>query len=171
MPMGKTACLYPGSFDPVTKGHIDLIARACALYDTVYVGVLHNPDKAGLFTPEERKNLLEEVLRDLPGVKVVLWDGLAVDLMKKLRVRVAIRGVRNGADLESETAMARLNRTLYPDMETVLLPADEAFSHISSSAVRQISGFGGDVSAFVVPAVERELNRKMRMIKGGKNNV
>ena len=171
MPMGKTACLYPGSFDPVTKGHIDLIRRACGLYDTVYVGVLHNPDKSGLFTPEERKALLEEVLKDLPGVKVVLWDGLMVDLMKKLRVRVALRGVRNGADVESETAMARLNKSLYPDMETVFLPADEALSHISSSAVRQISGFGGDVSAFVVPAVERELNKKYNLIKGGKNNV
>ncbi|MBO2517799.1 MAG: pantetheine-phosphate adenylyltransferase, partial [Clostridiales bacterium] len=145
--MSKKACLYPGSFDPVTKGHLDLIRRACALYDTVYVGILYNPDKTGLFTPEERKTLLEKELEDLGNVKVVVWDGLTVDLMKKLRVKVALRGVRNSADVESETAMAWLNRTLYPEMETVFLPADAGLAHVSSSAVWQIASFGGDVSA------------------------
>lgn len=157
------ACLFPGSFDPVTNGHLDIIRRAAALFEKVYVGVLYNPDKQGTFTPEERAELIRLSCADLPNVEVYVSGGLTVDLLKDLGVRVAVRGVRSAADLESESLMARVNRQLYPEMETLFLPASAAQQDVSSSIVRQIASFGGDVSMFVPSPVAEAVRRKFNL--------
>ena len=150
-----SSCLYPGSFDPVTNGHLDLIRRAARMFDRVYVGVLFNPDKKGLFTPTERVTMLEEVCTDIPNVRIVTWDGLTAELAGKMGVSCLIRGVRSCSDLDAEMPMARLNRMLCPGLDTVFLPASPQWEDISSSAVRQIAFFGGDISE-MVPASVRE---------------
>ena len=149
--MGESRCLYPGSFDPVTLGHLDVIRRAAAMFDTVVVGVLHNPEKQGLFPVEKRVEMLEKACAGIPGVRVMAYGGLLARLTRELDIRVVVRGVRGAADLESETAMARINRRLNPDLETVFLPASPGKEEISASMVRQLAAFGADLSAFVPP--------------------
>ena len=142
-------CIYPGSFDPVTVGHENVIRRLDRMFDRVIVGVLHNPDKAGCFTVPERIGMLESCLRGLKHVEILSWDGLLVDLMKKTGVRTAVRGFRNLSDVETEVAMLRINALLLPGMETLLIPCEPHLKAVSSSVVRQIASFGGDISALV----------------------
>lgn len=147
------ACIYPGSFDPVTLGHMDIIRRAAALFDTVVVAVLHNPDKQGLFPVEKRLDMLKKACRDIPQVQVACYGGLLADFTRETGIWTVVRGVRNGADLESEMAMARINRTLNPRQETILLPAGSEYQEISASMVRQLASFGADLTPFVPQAV------------------
>ncbi len=151
--MSNRRCLYPGSFDPVTNGHMDVIERACRMFDEVYVGVLHNPAKVGSFPVAQRINLIEAVCEGLPQVRVLAFDGLMVELAKQLDIHIVIRGVRGVTDMESEMSMARANRMLYPALETVFLPATPQMEAVSASLVRQIASFGGDISAFVPPKI------------------
>lgn len=162
--MAENTCLYPGSFDPVTLGHMDVITRLSGMYEKVYVGILVNPDKCGLFTAEERKTMLEEACGKLKNVEVVVWNGLAVELLKKLGIRVIARGVRGAGEFESEAAMSQLNHALWPEAETVFLAASPEKTNISSSAVRQIMSFGGDISAFVPVFVKKAMERKFGAI-------
>lgn len=162
--MTENSCLYPGSFDPVTLGHMDVITRLSRMYDKVYVGILLNPDKKGLFSAEERKMMLEEACWDLKNVEVIVWNGLTVELLKKLGIRVIARGVRGAGEFESEAAMSRINHALWPDAETVFLAASPEKNDISSSAVRQIMSFGGDISAFVPVFVKKAMERKFGAI-------
>ncbi len=153
-------CIYPGSFDPVTVGHENVIRRLDGMFDRVIVGVLHNPDKAGCFPVEERIAMLEGCLRGLGHVEILSWDGMLVDLLKKTGIRLVIRGYRSMADMESETAMLRINRMLLPTMETLLIPCDPRLEAVSSSVVRQVASFGGDISALVPPScIETVRNR------------
>lgn len=147
--MNNSRCLYPGSFDPVTLGHLDIIRRGAAIFDTVVVGVLHNPEKKGCFSVEQRVDMLQRVCRDMPNVQVISYGGLLAQLTKETGISVVVRGVRGVADLESETAMARINHQLNPALETLFLPASPEMGEISASMVRQLAAFGADLSAYV----------------------
>ena len=147
--MNNSRCLYPGSFDPVTLGHLDIIRRAAAIFDTVVVGVLHNPEKKGCFSVEQRVDMLQRACRDIPNVQVISYGGLLAQLTKETGISVVVRGVRGIADLESETAMARINHQLNPALETLFLPASPEMGEISASMVRQLAAFGADLSAYV----------------------
>ncbi|MBR6185673.1 MAG: pantetheine-phosphate adenylyltransferase [Clostridia bacterium] len=147
--MGETRCLYPGSFDPVTVGHMDIISRAAAMFDEVVVGVLHNPEKKGCFPVEKRVEMLKKACREMPNVRVIAYGGLLAQLTKEENIRVVVRGVRTAADLESETMMAHVNRQLNPALETVFLPASPGFAEVSASMVRQLAQFGAPLSAYV----------------------
>lgn len=142
-------CVFPGSFDPVTKGHLDLIERASRLFDEVIVAVLYNPAKTGLFPTEERIGLLRKACKHLDNVRFDSFDGLLVDFMRNCGARVVIRGLRSTADFESEFQMAQLNHQMEPEVETLFMPTAPEYAHVSSSAVREIGSFGGDISPFV----------------------
>lgn len=141
--------MCPGSYDPVTAGHSDVIRRAAALYDEVVVAVLHNPAKAGLFSVVERMDFIRDDVTDLPGVRVEAFAGqLLVDVCREVEAEVIIKGVRGGTDLAYEMPMALMNRHL-SGVETLFLPGNPRFEHISSSLVKEVARFGGDVSGLV----------------------
>jgi pantetheine-phosphate adenylyltransferase len=156
--MTRTA-VYPGSFDPVTKGHADLIRRSLAFVDRVVVAVAVNVSKQPLFTLEERVSLIEQTI-DLPNVEVRSFDGLLVDFAKAMQATLLIRGLRAVSDFEYEFQMALMNRTLAPTLETVFLVPAFDLTYLSSSLVREVARFGGDVSALVDPVVQRALRKK-----------
>lgn len=151
-------CVFPGSFDPVTRGHMDLIERAAALFDRVTVTVMINRNKQGSFPVSTRRELLEKACAGLDNVTVDLWDGLLVDYLRARGENTVIRGVRNTSDFEAESISAQANRMLFPDMETVILFAGDGKNAISSSAVREIASFGGSVAEFVPEQVREEIN-------------
>jgi pantetheine-phosphate adenylyltransferase len=152
--------LFPGTFDPVTRGHVDIVERARQLFGRVTIAVAHNPDKKTLFGPEERVELLREATRELGDVEVTLIDGLVVDACAKLGADVIVRGVRSGTDFDYEVDMARTNREMLPQVETILLAPSPAHAHVSSTLVRQILAMGGDASAFVPAGVARVLKER-----------
>lgn len=154
--------LFPGSFDPFTLGHLDLVRRAHALFGRVTVGVAHNSQKQGLFDARERVELVREAARGVAGLDVVLIEGLVVDAAEKLGAEVLVRGVRSGTDFDFETQMAQTNRALLARIETVFFVPAPELSHISSTLVRQIATLGGDVRAFVPPNVARALAERAR---------
>ncbi len=149
--------IFPGSFDPVTLGHLDLMKRASKLCDRLVVGVLYNPDKASHFTPQQRVDMIKRAVTEIPGVHVVHFAGLMVELAKREGATLVIRGVRGAADLQAESAMAHANGILMPGLETVLLPAGAQFEAVSSSLVRQIAQFGGDIRPFVPASAVDEI--------------
>jgi pantetheine-phosphate adenylyltransferase len=156
------AILFPGSFDPVSLGHLDLVERSLRLAPRVVVGVAYNADKKTLFTLEERIDLLKRATAHLRGVEVVRIDGLVVDAARKLGIHVLVRGVRGGADFDFEVAMGRTNAELSPGIETILLAPAPRLAHVSSSLVRQIALAGGDASPFVPPAVAEALKKRIQ---------
>ena len=145
----ERTCVYSGSFDPVTVGHVDIIRRACALFDRVIVAVLHNPAKVGCFTPDERVEMIRSACSDMPRVEARAFDGMLVDAMEQTGAVAVIRGLRAISDYESEKAMAQINAQLRPGTETVFLMTRPEHGHISSSVVREAAGFGADVSSMV----------------------
>lgn len=145
----KHCCLYPGSFDPVTLGHLDIIRRAASIFDTVVVGVLHNPDKLGCFSVEQRMDMLRRACEDIPNVEIIAWPGLLAQLTRESGIRVVVRGVRGSADLDGETTMAHINGQLDPGLETIFLPAAPDRADVSASMVRQLAQFGADISNYV----------------------
>jgi pantetheine-phosphate adenylyltransferase len=151
--------VYPGSFDPVTRGHEDLIRRSLAFADRVVVAVAVNVSKQPLFTLDERVALLREAVR-IPGVDVQSFDGLLVDFARQLGASIIVRGLRAVSDFEYEFQMALMNRTLDPEIETVFLMPAFDLTYLSSSLVREVARFGGDVSQLVHPAVQRALRNK-----------
>ena len=152
--MRRAVC--PGSFDPVTNGHVDVINRAAALYDELVVAVLVNPGKAGLFTVDERMELLRESVADLPNVTVDSFEGLLVDYCRRNDLPVVVKGLRAVGDFEYELQMAQMNREL-AGVETLFVPTAPQVGHLSSSLVKQIAQFGGDVSHLVPKAVHERL--------------
>ena len=156
--MTRTA-VYPGSFDPVTKGHADLIRRSLAFVDRVVVAVAVNVSKQPLFTLEERVSLIEQTI-DVPNVEVRSFNGLLVDFAREMQATLLIRGLRAVSDFEYEFQMALMNRTLAPTLETVFLVPAFDLTYLSSSLVREVARFGGDVSALVDPVVQRALRKK-----------
>jgi pantetheine-phosphate adenylyltransferase len=145
--------LYPGTFDPPTVGHLDLVERALALFGRVTVAVAYNPEKKTLFGVEERVELFRAATRSLAGVEVAAIRGLIVDACEELGADVIVRGVRSGTDFDYEVEMARTNRQLLPRIDTVLLAPSPEHAHVSSTLVRQIASLGGDARRFVPPVV------------------
>lgn len=153
--------IYPGSFDPVTFGHLDIIRRASKIFDEVIVGILNNPEKSPLFSVEERVKMLEEVTSDLPNVKIDSFSGLLVDYTAKNNIQVSVRGIRGVSDLEYEMQTAQYNSRLSHDnLETIFLTTSPEFSYISSSGVRQVAGFHGDLSPYVPESVAKLVKEK-----------
>lgn len=142
-------CIYPGSFDPVTKGHMDIISRACKLFPKVYVGVLNNTAKKNLFSVEKRIEMIRRATNGMGEVEVVAFDGLLVELMEKLGCKIIIRGLRTGTDLELEQQLSVINEKLLSGVETVALLSKPETYFISSSAVRELIEFHADISDYV----------------------
>jgi len=159
--MTRTA-IYPGSFDPVTRGHEDIVRRSLLFADRIIVAVAVSLSKAPLFTLEERLRLLQEVFGPLEGVEVHSFDGLLVNYARKNDARLVIRGLRAVSDFEFELQMALMNRRLHSELETVFLMPAVDLTFLSSSLVREVASLGGDVSEFVHPAVERALRERFR---------
>jgi len=150
----------PGSFDPPTLGHLDVIGRAAALFDTVVVAVLVNPDKSGLFDLSERRELLIEVTGHWPNVRVDSFSGLLVDYCREQGAQAIVKGVRGAADVDYELQMAQMNASL-SGVDTVFLPTSPQLSYLSSSLIKQVAKYGGDVSNLLPPAVVRALAAKL----------
>lgn len=157
----KKIAVYPGSFDPVTNGHIDVIKRAIQLFDQVIVAVIENPAKKALFSVDERMDMLRAVTRGLSGVVVSHFGGLLVDYVKKKRAKVIIRGLRAVSDFEYEFQMALTNRKLAPDIETVFLMPAESYTYLSSSIVKEVVSLNGNVKGLVPRQIEARLRRKL----------
>jgi pantetheine-phosphate adenylyltransferase len=153
--------IYPGSFDPVTNGHLDVIARARKLFDEVVVAVAHNIEKEPLFSLEERLDFLRAALGNQPGIQIGQFEGLLVDYAGAQKATAVIRGLRAVSDFEFEFQMALMNRKLNGDVETIFLMPKEEYTYLSSRLVKEIARLGGDVSAFVPAAVVKALGRKM----------
>ncbi len=160
--MSRKLAVYPGSFDPVTYGHIDIIRRASAIFDEVIVAVLANRSKTALFTPQERQGFIEQSVSDIANVRVDSFSGLLVDYMKQHQSTTAIRGLRAVSDLEYEFQLAHTNRTLYPEMETVFLMPGVNYVYLSSTTVREVAMLGGALDFGVPPQVEKALREKFR---------
>jgi pantetheine-phosphate adenylyltransferase len=157
----KIGAMYPGTFDPITRGHEDLIRRCVRLFDRVVVAIASNPKKAPLFTLDERVALAKEVLTDLPEVSVTGYTGLTVEFARANGFKAIIRGLRAISDFEYEFQLAMMNRHLIDGVETVFLTPSEHHTFISSSLIREIAEFGGDVGAFVHPVVAEHLRQKL----------
>jgi pantetheine-phosphate adenylyltransferase len=154
------AC-YPGSFDPVTLGHLDLIERAAAFCSELVVAVIHNPSKKTMFSLEERQQILTQSLAHLSNVSVDYFSGLLVDFLKQRSANLVVRGLRDSSDAPIEFQMARLNRQMYPECDTLWLASDGRYAHVSSSFVREIARLGGPVQHLVTPAVAERLAQKL----------
>lgn len=157
-----TKAIYPGTFDPITEGHLDIIKRAAKIFDEVYVAIMINSKKACTFTLEERIKLIKKCTKNLKNVKVVSDNILTVDLAKKLNCNVIVRGIRAVSDYEYELAQATTNMTLNNKIETCLLVAKPELSFISSSIVKEIATFGGDISKYIPAAINDEVIKKLR---------
>lgn len=157
---GSTVAVYPGSFDPVTYGHLDIIHRAAKVFDKLIVAVLNNTSKNALFTLEERMELLRKVTADLPNVEIDGFRDLMVNYMKARNVRLIVRGLRAVSDFEYELQMASTNHKLNPDVETFFMTSKPQFSYLSSSIVKEIAKFHGPVEDLVPAEVEEELRKK-----------
>nr|WP_288247223.1 pantetheine-phosphate adenylyltransferase [uncultured Romboutsia sp.] len=156
----KRKAIFAGSFDPITNGHLDIICRASKLFDELQIGVLYNPNKKGLFSFDERVELIKACTNHLKNIKVVSFDGLLVNYCKDHGIGTLIRGVRTGADIEYELQMAHMNRELNSNIETIMLPTKTEYSFISSSLIKEVLTVGGDVKNLVPKNVLDELERK-----------
>jgi pantetheine-phosphate adenylyltransferase len=154
--------VYPGTFDPFTRGHEDLVRRAAKLFDQVVVGVADSAGKGPYFTTEERVGMASDVLASYPNVTVIPFSSLLMEFVQAQGARAILRGLRAVSDFEYEFQMAGMNRNLYPEVETLFLTPSEQYMFISATIVREIARFGGDVSAFVSPAVLARLNERFR---------
>jgi pantetheine-phosphate adenylyltransferase len=153
--------LLPGTFDPPTNGHLNILRRASHLFDAVEVVIAVNPGKSYLFSAEERLAMMRALSEDLANVHVITWNGLIVDFADKIGVHVIVRGVRALADFDYEFELSVMNRSLNPRIETIFLPTDQKYSVIRSSAIKDIAGFGGDISGMVPANVARALREKL----------
>lgn len=150
--MSKTA-LFPGSFDPFTSGHLNILKRALTIFDKVVVAVGVNQDKRGFFTMEQREDIIRQATSGMDGVEITHYDGLTVDLCREMGIRHIVRGVRNMTDFDNEQAISDANRHLAPEVDTIIIPTAQEFSHISSSAVRDVVRHRGDTSMFIPEGV------------------
>lgn len=152
--------IYPGSFDPVTFGHIDIIKRSAAIYDELIVAILNNSAKSPLFSVQERVNMLDEVTKDLRNVKIISFSGLLTDFVKKADADVIVRGLRAVTDFEYELQMAQTNRVLCPSVDTVFLTTQLEYAYLSSTIVKEVASFKGDISQFVPDSVAQRVYEK-----------
>jgi pantetheine-phosphate adenylyltransferase len=158
--VGERIALYPGSFDPVTRGHLDILERACLVFDRVVVGVLDNPSKSPLFTTEERVDLIRRSIEDTPQVEVDTFDGLTVDFAQRVGAIAIVRGLRVTSDFENEFQMTLMNRRLNPDVHTIFLMTSFSNVFISSSIIKEVFRLGGAIDDAVPPASAEALRRK-----------
>ena len=156
----KTA-IYPGSFDPVTLGHFDIIERSSSIFDKVIVGVLRNSAKSPLFSAEERVNMLKYVTRNLPNVEVMSFDGLLVDFARIHDASVIVRGLRAVTDFEYELQLAQMNRVIAPFVDTLFLTTNLKYAYLSSSMAKEVAAYGGDISSFLDPKIADMVREKL----------
>lgn len=152
--------IYPGSFDPITHGHLDILRTGAEIFDKVIIAVLRNPNKKGFLTVEERVNLIKECTKDLPNVEVDSFEGLTVEYAKQMGAKVLIRGLRAVSDFEYEMQLSQTNTALNPDIKTVFLTTKPKYNFISSSTIKEISIMGGDIEKFVPESVNLYLKSK-----------
>ena len=153
--------IYPGTFDPITEGHLDIIKRASKIYDELIIAVMENKKKNCTFTAEERKEFIEKCVKKIPNVKVVIGKGLTVDFAKKNKCNVIIRGIRAVSDYESELALATANMSLDKDIETIFMVAKPELSFLSSSIAKEIASFNGDISSYIPKPIVKEVAKKL----------
>ncbi|MDY6287684.1 MAG: pantetheine-phosphate adenylyltransferase [Bilifractor sp.] len=154
--------VYPGTFDPVTNGHLDIISRSSKLFDKVIIGVLHNSAKTPLFSVDERVNILKKATENISNVEVRSFEGLSVDFAKACKANVIVRGLRLITDFEYELQMAQTNRKLAPDVDTTFLFTSLQYSYLSSTTVKEVAEFGGDISEFVPGFVADAIHEKLK---------
>ena len=154
--------IYPGSFDPVTNGHLDIIERAANIVDELIVGVLQNKAKTPLFSVEERVTMLNEVTKNIKNVKIVPFEGLLIDFAQQMDAKVIVRGLRAITDFEYELQMSQTNRKLNADVETIFLTTSLDYSYLSSTTVKEVASFGGDITQFVPEIVAEKITEKMK---------
>lgn len=159
--------VYPGSFDPLTLGHLDIIRRSAEIVDELVVSVLHNSAKNSLFSTDERVSMIEEVTKDIPNVKVTAFDGLLVDYVKKVDASMIVRGLRAVTDFEYELQLAQTNHILNPEAETIFLTTNLQYSYLSSTIVKEIASYGGDISKFVPPEFIERIYKKYNIERNG----
>jgi len=160
--------VYPGSFDPVTNGHVDILERTSRIFDKIIVAVVHNVYKQPLFTLEERVNLIKETTQHLDNIEVESFCGLLVDYLEEKKVDIIIRGLRSFTDYEYESTMSMINKKLLPEADTVFIVADSNYTCVSSSGVKEAALLGGDVSSMVPGVVTAALQEKIQQIKASK---
>ena len=153
--------VFPGSFDPPTNGHLDIIQRASKLFDDVDVLISVNPNKNYMFTEQERLEMLQELLKNYKNVQIHVWEGLIVNYAKEVGAKVLIRGIRSSNDFSYEFELAHMNQNLNPQIETMFLPSKEKWGVVKSSSIKELALFGGDISRMVPPLVEAELKKKI----------
>lgn len=158
--------VYPGSFDPITKGHLDIIKRCSYVFDEVIVAVLVNPDKKGWFTTDERVAMIERVTSDLRNVKVSSFEGLLVDFMEDEDIDVIVKGLRTMTDFDYEMQMALMNKKLNKTKETMLMMTNSKYSYLSSSAIKQVALFKGNLEGLIPGELEDEIRERVKMIEG-----
>ena len=152
--------VYPGSFDPLTLGHLDIIRRSAGIVDELVVSVLHNSAKNSLFSTDERVSMIKEVTHDIPNVKVTTFDGLLVEYVREIDASLIIRGLRAVTDFEYELQLTQTNHVLNPQVETIFLTTNLQYSYLSSTIVREIASYGGDITQFVPPEfIDRILDK------------
>jgi len=155
--------VYPGTFDPITRGHEDLVRRATRVFDEVIVAIAVSSSKKTFFTLEERVAMAKQVLSDCDNVKVISFSGLLMDFLRQQNARIIVRGLRAASDFEYEFQMAGMNRSIYPDVETLFMTPSEQYMFISATIVREIATLGGNADAFVHPSVAQKLRKKINL--------
>jgi pantetheine-phosphate adenylyltransferase len=154
--------IYPGSFDPPTNGHLDIVKRASGIFENLEVVIADNPRKQYTFSAEERFEMITTMVADLPNVQVTIWRGLIVDFAEKVGARIILRGVRALSDFDYEFELSMMNRALNPKVETILMPTDQKYFVLRSSSMKEVAIFGGDISEMVPPVVEKALKEKFQ---------
>ena len=165
--MTERIAVYPGSFDPLTNGHLDILARARRLADRIIIAILEQDQKTPLFSVEDRSAMIREIVSGDPSIHVASFSGLLVDFATRSGATIIVRGLRAVSDYEYELQMALMNRRLRPDLETVFLMANESYSFISSRLVKEVFGLGGSITGLVPPSVEERLRRRMANLERG----
>lgn len=160
-----TRGIYPGTFDPITYGHVDIINRASKVVDELVIGVLTNYNKDTLFTRQERVDMIKELIKDMPGITVEAYDGLLINFAKEQNADFVIRGIRAITDFEYELQMSQTNRKISPDIDTIFFTTSLEYAYLSSSTVREVALFDGDISHFVPKFIEERVREKMLKLK------